>query len=179
MGTTLYTASVPVFIHYLQQLYSTLRMAENHERRTGRALARAVLAEGMFPFAQQVTTACGFAVRACCPLLMADLPALAGGDLDWEHLRERVAATVDFLETVPAERIDAAEDMQVVTTAGLVSPVFSGRDYMLCYALPNFFFHLVTAHAILRSQGVPVGKEAFDGYHQYQAGFGMSLARQQ
>lgn len=171
MGTTLYTASVPVFIHYLQQLHSTLAVAENHERRTRRPLVAAALAEGMFPFAQQVTTACGFAVRACCPLLSADLPVLSGGDQDWDLLRARIAATVEFLEDVPEDRINAAEEMQVVTTAGLVSPVFSGRDYVLCYALPNFFFHLVTAHAILRSNGVPVGKEDFDGYHQYQAGF--------
>lgn len=177
MGTTLYTASVPVFVHYLQQLHATLRVAENHERRTGRALVRAALAEGMFPFAQQVTTACSFAVRACCPLLSADLPVLGGGGQDWDQLRARIAATVAFLEDVPEDRIDAAEDMQVVTTAGLVSPVFSGRDYVLSYALPNFFFHLVTAHAILRSQGVPVGKEDFDGYHQYQAGFSFPQAK--
>lgn len=171
MSTTLYSAFVPVFIHYLQQLHATLAVAENHERRTGRMLVGAALSEGMFPFAQQVTTACGFTVRAVCPLLGADLPVLGGGDQDWNALRLRIQATVSFLEQVPADKINAAEDRQIVTTAGLVSPVFSGADYALSYALPNFFFHLVTAHSILRSHGVPVGKEDFDGYHQYQAGF--------
>lgn len=171
MSTTLYSAFVPVFIHYLRQLHATLAVAENHERRTGKPLLGAGLAEGMFPFAQQVTTACGFTVRACCPLLGADAPVLAGGDQDWNALRIRVEATVAWLEQVPPEPINAAEDMQVVTQAGLVSPVFSGSDFALSYALPNFFFHLVTAHSILRSHGVPVGKEDFDGYHQYQPGF--------
>lgn len=171
MGTTLYSAFVPVFIHYLQQLHATLAVAENHERRTGKPLVAAALAEGMFPFAQQVTTACGFTVRACGQLIGAEAPVLAGGDQDWHALRLRIQSTVAYLEQVPEDKINAAEERQVVTTAGLVSPVFSGRDYALSYALPNFFFHLVTAHSILRSHGVPVGKEDFDGYHQYQAGF--------
>lgn len=171
MSTTLYSAFVPVFIHYLQQLHATLAVAENHERRTRKPLLTAGLAEGMFPFAQQVTTACGFTVRACCPLLGAEQPVLAGGDQDWDTLRQRIAATVTWLEQVDQERINAAENMQVVTQAGLVSPVFNGRDFALSYASPNFFFHLVTAHSILRSHGVPVGKENFDGYHQYQQGF--------
>ncbi|MES2259198.1 MAG: DUF1993 domain-containing protein [Pseudomonadota bacterium] len=177
MSTTLYSASVPVFIHYLRQLRATLDVAENHARRTGRPLLGAALAEGMFAFAQQVTIACGFCVRACCPLLGIDAPVLAGGDQDWDQLRTRIDATLAFLNQVPAATIDAAEDMEVVTTAGLVSPVFDGRDFVLSYALPNFFFHLVTAHAVLRSQGVPVGKEDFDGYHQYQAGFSFTQSK--
>ncbi len=78
MGTTLYSASVPVFEHYLYCLRQTLDVAESHERRTGKPVLHAALAEGMFGFAQQVTIACGFALRACCPLLGIEVPAPAG-----------------------------------------------------------------------------------------------------
>lgn len=171
VGTTLYGASVPVFEHYLYCLRQTLDVAENHERRSGKPLLRAALAEGMFGFAQQVTIACGFALRACCPLLGIEVPALAGGEQDWPALCERIDATLAFLGQLPADAINAGESLEVQTTAGMATRSFVGRDFVLGYALPNFFFHLVTAQAILRNQGVPIGKQDFDGYHEYPAGF--------
>ncbi|MBJ7311449.1 DUF1993 family protein [Rugamonas sp. CCM 8940] len=171
MSTTLYSASVPVFEHYLYCLRQTLDVAENHQRRTGKPVLHAALAENMFGFAQQVTIACGFTLRACCPLLGIEVPALAGGDQDWPALSARIDATLAFLGQVPADPINAGEALDVQTTAGLATRRFVGRDFVLAYALPNFFFHLVTAYAILRSQGVPLGKQDFDGYHEYPAGF--------
>lgn len=171
MSISLYSATVPIFRHYLQRLAETVDIAEQHERRTGRPMLSAALAKGMFAYAQQVNIACGFSVRAVCPLLGIDPPTLAGGDRDWSDLRDRIGATLVFLAQVDAAQIDAAEDLEISTTAGQATRSFKGSDFILQYALPNFFFHVTTAHAILRNQGVPVGKQEFDGYHEYPTGF--------
>lgn len=174
MTISLYLASVPILQHYLKRLHATLDIAKAHAYRCGSpesALLGARLTDGMFLFAQQVSTACGFALRACCPLLHIDVPEIAGGDKTFEQLQDRIAGTLQFLKTLPAERISDAEDAIITTTAGFAQREFTGRDYVLCYALPNFFFHLSMAHAILRMQGVAIGKQDFDGYHAYPAGF--------
>lgn len=168
---TLYSASVPVFQHYLQCLRTLVDVADNYEQSTGKPVLKAALAEDMFGFAQQVTIACGFTVRACCPLLGLEPPQLAGGDRDWTALRERIDATLLFLAQVDPDAIAGAEEVPVQTTAGFATHNFSGADFVSNYAMPNFFFHLCMAHAILRSQGVPVGKQDFDGFHAYPSGF--------
>lgn len=179
MSITLYSAAVPVFLPYLERLHATLDLAEAHAARAGpapQALLQARLSEDMFPFAQQVMTACSFPLRACCPLLGSEMPDLPGGEHSWEALRARVRASIDFLRQVPADAIAAAEHTEVSSVAGFAALRLSGTEFMLHYALPNFFFHLCMAHAILRQQGVPVGKHDFDGYHAYPAGFSFSPA---
>lgn len=171
MDVTLYSATVPVLQHYLRQMGTTLELAERHAQDSGRPLLAATLAPGMFGYAQQVTIACGFAVRALCPLLEMAQPELAGGAHSWAALRERLAATLAFLAEVPPSAVDAAGALRISTVAGQAARELSGRDFALQYALPNFFFHASMAHAILRNQGVAVGKGDFDGFHAYPAGF--------
>lgn len=170
---TLHAASVPVFQHYLERLDALVSLAERHEagRAPGASLLHAALAEGMFAFAQQVQIAAGFAVRACCPLLDIEQPQLAGGDGSWHQLRERIEAVRIFLAAVDAQRMNAGAGRALSTVAGRAAPSFSGTDFVLRYAMPNFFFHLAMAYAILRKEGLPVGKQDFDGYHAYPAGF--------
>jgi hypothetical protein len=171
VDVTLYSATVPVLEHYLRQLGATLERAEGHARDSGLPLLTSTLAPGMFGYAQQVTIACGFAVRALCPLLGMAQPELAGGAQSWAALRERLAATLAFLAQVPRSTVDAAGALRISTVAGHAAREWSGRDFALQYALPNFFFHASMAHAILRNQGVAVGKGDFDGFHSYPAGF--------
>jgi hypothetical protein len=171
---SLYAASVPILVHYLERLHDTLQVAEGHARGRGHpesALLDARLADGMFPLAQQVGTACSFALRAVYPLLGMPEPPLAGGDRTFAQLRERIAGTVQLLRELPSEPIAAAEGVKVSATAGFAVKEFDGRDYVLSYAMPNFFFHVSMAHAILRSEGVAIGKQDFDGHHRYPAGF--------
>ncbi|UTY59244.1 DUF1993 domain-containing protein [Massilia sp. erpn] len=170
---TLHAASVPVFLHYLERLDALVALAERHEagRMPGASLLHAALAEGMFAFAQQVQIAAGFAVRACCPLLEIEPPQLAGGDGSWHQLHERIGAVRAFLAAIDVERMNAGARRELNTVAGRAAPSFNGADFVLRYALPNFFFHLAMAYAILRKEGLPVGKQDFDGYHAYPAGF--------
>lgn len=125
----------------------------------------------MFPFAQQVSTACGFAYRACCPLLNIDAPPLAGGDNTFEQLEERIEETLRFLHSIDESDMSKRASTTITTTAGFAERSFTAEDYVFRYAMPNFFFHLSMAYAILRTEGVPVGKGDFDGYHAYPAGF--------
>ncbi len=170
---TLHAASVPVFLHYLDRLEALVTLAARHdrERPAGASLLHASLAPGMFAFAQQVQVAAGFAVRACCPLLEIEAPPLAGGDASWAQLHARIGAVRDFLGGIDAQRMNAGARRALNTVAGQASPSFDGADFVLRYALPNFFFHLSMAYAILRQEGLPVGKQDFDGYHAYPAGF--------
>ncbi|WP_190287757.1 DUF1993 domain-containing protein [Massilia sp. NR 4-1] len=173
VALTLHAASVPVFLHYLERLDALVTLAERHEagRAAGASLLHAALAEGMFAFAQQVQIAAGFAVRACCPLLDIEPPQLAGGDGSWHQLHARIGAVRAFLAAIDAERMNASARRELSTVAGRASPSFNGADFVLRYVLPNFFFHLAMAYAILRKEGLPVGKQDFDGYHAYPAGF--------
>ncbi len=174
MSLSLYAASVPILVHYLERLHATLQVAEDHARGSGRAesaLLGARLATGMFPLAQQVSTACSFALRAGYPLLGMPEPPMAGGDRSFAQLRERIAGTLQQLRDLPSERIAAAERVMVSATAGFAVKEFEGGDYVLSYAMPNFFFHVSMVHAILRSEGVAIGKQDFDGHHRYPAGF--------
>ncbi|HEY0845600.1 MAG TPA: DUF1993 domain-containing protein [Noviherbaspirillum sp.] len=174
MQTSLYAASVPVLMHYLERMHRALDIACKHSNRNGSQPLQIIttsLTEGMFPFAQQVSTACGFAYRTCCPLLSIDIPPLAGGDNSLEELQERISATLRFLDSIHDSDMSKGESLTIATTAGFAEHTFAAQDYVLRYAMPNFFFHLTMAYAILRAHGVPLGKGDFDGYHAYPSGF--------
>jgi hypothetical protein len=179
VSISLYSASVPTFRHYLERLRDSLELAAAHARQGGvaeSALLGATLADGMFPLAQQISTACSFTLRAYCPLLGSETPPLAGDSESFAGLRTRIGGTLHWLERMDSNALACAEELPVTTRAGFASRQFSARDYVLNYALPNFFFHLCMAYAVLRSQGVALGKQDFDGYHQYPPGFSFGAA---
>ena len=84
-------------------------------------------------------------------------PELPDTETSFAELRDRVAKTLDFIRSVPAAAIDGAEERVVELKAGQTL-TFKGRDYLLGFALPNFYFHVTTAYAILRHNGVEIGK---------------------
>lgn len=174
MPYSLYSVSAPVLSHYLKHLHKMLGVADgfaNDGDIPASHILTARLAEGMFPFAQQVSTACGFVYRTCCPLLNIDAPPLAGGENSFKQLQERVDATLRFLASIRDQELPKNMPQAISTTAGFSELSFSAEDYVHRYAMPNFFFHLTMAYAILRAQGVPLGKGDFDGYHAYATGF--------
>ena len=93
---------------------------------------------------------------------VANVP-MADEEKSFDDLQRRIAATVDFLKTVPSDSMDGREDAEVVLTTRAGETKFTARDYLLGFALPNFFFHVTTAYALLRSNGVPVGKLDYIG----------------
>jgi hypothetical protein len=124
----------------------------------------------MFDCARQFAAAAGFALRATFPLAGQDVP---DGDFghDAADLQARIAdARARIATLTPADFTDAAT-RRIVHRAGFAALDQSGADYLHHFALPNMWFHLSMAFAILRQQGAPIGKAAFDGLHSYPDGF--------
>jgi len=168
LSSQLHATAVPVLVHYLRQLLQMLDKAAAHG---GPALLQGRLAPDMFTLGQQVQIAAGFAQRAVAPLVGAEPPSLGEGDApDLAALRRRVAAALAFVGGLAPAQFEAAPAL-LRTRAGEAWLEFVPLDFLRLYALPNFFFHLGMAYALLRQQGVPLGKPDFDGWHQYPAGF--------
>lgn len=171
----LFEASVPVLRRYLGQLLLMLERAEAclRERQLDEAtLLRQGLTPGMFDLGQQVQIAAGFALRCVAPLIGRDLPAPGEGDAqDFAALRRRVAQVQSLLGHLGPEDFVLGNEDAVQTQAGEAMLSMPARDFVLSYAMPNFFFHLCMAYALMRAQGVPLGKPDFDGWHRYAPGF--------
>ncbi len=167
---SMYTASVPVFSRYLDQLAKLLVLAEAHIARhqlDPKAVLEAGLAPSMLPFAVQVEIAANFALRACAPLAGRDVPPLREHRDSLSSLQRHIASTRAFLATLTPADMDGREGQQFTSKAGQAMLSLEGPAFLTQYALPNFFFHTTTAFAILRHIGVEIGKADFDGFHLY------------
>lgn len=125
-------------------------------------LAQARLAPDMFTFAQQVQSACDQAKYAAAYLGGKQPPSHPDTERTFAELRERIHKCTAFLATV-AERDFAGADDRKVAPPWLGGRWLTGADYLASVAIPNFFFHATTAYAILRHNGVPLGKMDYVG----------------
>lgn len=161
MATDLYDLTVPAFIRGLRTLSALLKKGAAHAAEKGidpLTLTQARLIEDMAPLTAQVQFASDSAKGAVIRIgELAPVP-MPDTEQSFGELQERIAKTIAFLESVPRERIDGREDAEVVLkTSGGDFP-FTGRSHVLGFALPNFYFHVTMAYALLRQAGVPVGK---------------------
>jgi len=90
-------------------------------------------------------------------------PAMADTETTIRELRTRIANTIDYIKSVPASAVDGSEEREVVLKFPNGEMKFKGLDFLTNFALPNFMFHVTTAYAILRHNGVPLGKQDFLG----------------
>jgi hypothetical protein len=167
---SMYEASVPVFARYLRQLSAMLDLAQAHARKHGldpNTLLQARLSPTMYPFSTQVEIAAGFAVRACGPLAGLPKPPDAPPAEGFDGLRARIARVMAFLDAIEPQQMAGSESRAFTSQAGLEPVSLRGQVFLLQYALPNFFFHVTTAYAILRHMGVGLGKSNYDGFHTY------------
>ncbi len=109
----------------------------------------------MLPFWRQVTIACDHAKGACARLAGVDVPSFPDTETTLPELKERIAKTIAFIETVPASAFDGAEARTIYVKAGPRELTFAAPQYCYGYALPNFYFHVTTAYNILRAQAWP------------------------
>ncbi len=80
------------------------------------------------------------------------------------ELQARIAKTLQFISSIPADKIDGSEAREIITRPGTPKEKrFSGQSYLLHYGIPQFFFHVCTAYGILRNQGVEIGKRDYMG----------------
>jgi hypothetical protein len=167
MSLSMYTASVPVFRQVLGSLAAILEKAESHadlKKLEPQALLQARLFPDMFPLLRQVQVAADFAKGTVARLGGVEVPRYEDVEDDFAGLQARIAKTLAFIDSVPREAIEDGADREVTVGTGANQREFkSGQPYLLHYALPNFYFHATTAYAILRHNGVELGKKDFIG----------------
>jgi uncharacterized protein len=113
-----------------------------------------------FPFIRQVQIACDNAKGLAARLAEIENPHHPDTEATSDELKERVAKTIAFLESIPPESIIGKESVHV-TLSYFAGKHFIGADYAMYYAMPNFYFHYVTAYSILRKNGVAIGKKEY------------------
>ncbi len=164
--TSLYDLTVPAFRRGFASLSAILTAGETFAREHGIAEADMLdtrLVTDMAPLTAQVQRASDTAKGAMVRIGGIPNLAMADDEASFAALQQRIAATLAFLDTVPRAAIDGEEDAPVtlVTSGGSVD--FTGRSYVLGFVLPNFYFHITTAYALLRMRGVPIGKMDYLG----------------
>jgi len=166
MTITMYKASVPVFSAMLKALHHVLSKAERHAGESGADLGAylsARLAADMLPLRAQVQIATDHAKGASCRLSGREIPSFPDDETDFAALHARIAKTRDLLKSLSKEEFAGSEDREVVLKMRQGELRFTGEQYLLHFAMPNFYFHVTTAYGILRHLGVPLGKTDFFG----------------
>ena len=166
MALSMYQASIPVFIHTLESMSRILdKGAASAEARKidPSVLINARLAPDMLPLAKQVQIATDGTKGCAARLAGIEVPSYPDTETTFPELKERLAKTVAFLKTIKPEQIDGSEDRKVTLKIGGSDMVFGGQQYLLSFVLPNLFFHAAILHAIMRHNGVAIGKRDFLG----------------
>ena len=167
MTISLYAASVPVFQQMLNALSNNLSKAEAHASAKNidpNALLQARLYPDMFPLVRQVQIAVDFAKGVSARLAEVELPKYDDTETTFAELQALIAKVLAFIGEIKPEQIDGKEGIEIVTRPGTPKEKrFTGQAYLLSYGLPQFFFHVTTAYALLRHNGVEVGKRDYMG----------------
>jgi hypothetical protein len=166
MTISMYDASVPVFKQMLTSLIAILAKTEAHATQRKiepQALLQARLFPDMFSLTRQVQIAGDFAKGACARLAGVEVPKYEDTEVTFADLQARLTKTIAFIEQLPKIQIVGSEDREINTSAGANSKKFDGKTYLTHYALPQFFFHTTTVYAILRHNGVDIGKKDYVG----------------
>jgi hypothetical protein len=166
MTFSMYSASVPVFKQILNSLAAIVERAEAHaleKKIEPAALLQARLYPDMFPFARQIQVAADFAKGASARLAGVEVPKYEDSEHSFADLKARIVKTVAFIDSLPQDAIEASAGRDITTGSGATARQFKGQVYLLHYAMPHFYFHATTAYAILRHNGVDIGKKDFIG----------------
>ncbi len=167
MSLTLHSTSSTIFNQMLGGLKNVLTKAEVHAAARNiepNALLSARLFPDMFTLLRQVQVACDFAKSVSARLAGVEVPAYEDQETSFADLKARIVKTLAFVNGLTAQQFEGSETREILTQAGTPKEKrFTGQSYLLTYGLPHFFFHVTTAYAILRSNGVEVGKKDYIG----------------
>ena len=166
MTISMYKASVPVFVQFLTSLSAVLDKAAAYaeaKKVEPSVLLNTRLAPDMFPLVRQVRAATDHAINACARLAGADMPSFSNTETTIPELKDRIAKTIDFLKSFKPAQIDGSEDKNIHLKLGPREVDYKGMQYLLGFALPNFYFHVTTAYDILRHNGVELAKRDYIG----------------
>ncbi len=157
--STIYEFSVPVLLKGLGGLKTILEKAEAAGVDEATLLADA-LAPDMFPFVKQVQIACDNAKGAVARLSGQEAPVHADTEVSLAELLARIEKTIVYVQSIKAEALEGASDREI-TLPYFPGVYMTGYDYVREFVLPNFFFHVTTAYALLRRNGVVIGKSDY------------------
>lgn len=167
MTLSMHSASVPVLKQLLGSLSEILARTEAQatERKIDAdAYLQARLFPDMFPLLRQVQIACDFAKGIGARLADVDVPVYDDKERSFGELQALIAKTLTFIDGLEPALFEGAQDREIVLRPGTPKERrFGGQDYLIHYGLPQFFFHVTTAYAILRGNGVEIGKRDFMG----------------
>ncbi|HEY4366682.1 MAG TPA: DUF1993 domain-containing protein [Steroidobacteraceae bacterium] len=166
MAVSLYDFSAPAFTLALTNLSKQMEKASAYaesRKFDTKLLAESRLIADMLPFVRQVQIACDNAKGAVARLAGIDNPKHEDNETTFAELQARIAKTLAFIKTAKPEQFAGAENRDVVLQFPSMTLKFVGQDYLTKFALPNFYFHVTMAYALLRQSGVDVGKPDFMG----------------
>lgn len=167
MTINLHAAATQTFVTSLRGLAQVLKKAEANaiERKIEPSVfLSARIAPDMYPLTRQVQIATDTAKGALHRLAGREIPKFEDNESTFAELQARIAKTVELIKDMPADAVNGQESRTVTMRRSATEEMsFSGQDYLLNFALPNFLFHCVTAYNILRQNGVPLGKGDYFG----------------
>lgn len=165
MSISMSSASLPIFQTALTNLSHLLAKGQAHadaKKFDALVLAQYRLAPDMLPFTRQVLIACDAAKLCVARLSGLEAPKFDDTEVTLADLTVRIQKTLEWLQTVPASALDGTEAKSITFPVGKdKTRTMQGEDYLKHWAIPNVFFHVTTAYAILRHNGVDVGKGDF------------------
>ncbi len=164
MAISMHSASVPILSRVLNAMLGWLDKAQAHAeaRKFSPDNYLALrLAPDMLPFTKQIQIASDQAKGCVARLAGIELPKWEDNEATLDELRARIRKTIDFIQSVPAEKIDGSEKREIVIPSRNGELRFEGEAYLKHYVLSNFYFHATTAYALLRHAGVDLGKKDF------------------
>ncbi len=166
MSLSLYDVSVPAFLRGFANLSEILKKAEAFATEKGLSendLTDARLIEDMLPLIGQIQRASDTAKFVAVRVGGIENVPMADEEKTFADLHARIDRTVEILKGLDPASMADKEGIEVVLKTRNGETRFTGRDYVLGFALPNFYFHVTTAYAILRHKGVPIGKMDYLG----------------
>jgi hypothetical protein len=166
MKISMHAMSVDVFTHTLGNLSAFLDKGVAHAKQRKfepAVLLTSRLAPDMLPLTRQVQLACDLAKNSVARLTGEEPPRFPDTETSFEELHARIARTVDYLKSIPASALEGAETRDIKVPAGERTFEFKGLEFLEHWAIPNVFFHVTMSYAILRHNGVELGKRDFLG----------------
>lgn len=166
MTISMYQASIPVFVRALENLSNILNKATAHadqHKIDPSVLLGSRLYPNMFPLSRQIQIATDLVNGGIARLTGIERPTYDDKETSFEEMQARIHQTLAFAKSIKPEQIDGSEEKSITMTIGGNEMQFVGMPYLLHFVIPNIFFHTATAYAILRHNGVALGKPDFIG----------------
>ena len=167
MAISMYQTSIPQFTKMLTNLSNILKKGEEFAKAKGVDDAVLVsecrLAPDMFPLSKQIQIACDQVKNGMARLAGVEPPKLEDNETTFAQLQERIAKTIAFTNSLKPAQVDGTEAKDIKFSIREWNFEFVGEQYLLTWIIPNFYFHVTTAYAILRHNGVEIGKTDYLG----------------